>query len=113
MTRMKMITSDEAVHAKGQHKKPCGDCPWRRGAIRGWLGPLTGTEWTEAAHGEGRIDCHTLTGAQCAGAAIFRGNICKSPRDPETLVLPSDRTKVFAWDNEFLDHHSYGLRKRG
>lgn len=61
--------------------------------------------WVRDAHGEVRLDCHTLSGAQCAGAAIYRGNICKLPRDPAVLVLPADRDKVFKSPKEFRDHH--------
>lgn len=58
------------------------------------------------------IPCHlqkTLTGPkakQCVGAAIFRSNICKSPRDPAVLTLPKDTVSIFSWPPEFLDHHS-------
>jgi len=42
--------------------RPCNDCPWRRKSCAGWLGPF-GIK-------------------QCAGAAVYRANVCKSPRDP-------------------------------
>jgi hypothetical protein len=43
---------------------------------------------------------------QCAGSAIFRANICKSPRNPEVARADeADRVTVFGWDNEFIDHH--------
>lgn len=43
---------------------------------------------------------------QCAGLAIFRTNICKSPRYRDILTLPQDKTTVFASPAEFIDHHS-------
>lgn len=107
---------------------PCDECPWRRDALRGWLGPLSAEEWVEVAHGELPIACHkTIKHAdengegdwsdpgmrQCAGAAIYRSNVCKSPRDPAVSTLPADREKVFGWRTEFVEHHrSLGVARR-
>ena len=104
----KLVTYDEARPAKKQHKKPCSDCPWARTAMPGWLGGLTSEQWLRVAHGDGQIVCHTRQKMQCAGAAIFRANVCKSPRDPEALELPADRERVFARNQEFTDHHEDG-----
>lgn len=49
--------------------------------------------------------CHVLKGAQCAGLAIYRANVCKSPRDPNAIKLPADREKVFATPMEFRMQH--------
>jgi hypothetical protein len=106
--RRQLVTFDEATFAKGQHRKPCSDCPWARDSLQGWLADLTPEQWIAAAHGETRMECHTLLGAQCAGAAIYRANVCKSVRDEATLVLPPDRRRVFAWSTEFLAHHKGG-----
>lgn len=106
MKRFKLISIAEAVQAKRQHEQPCSDCPWARDALHGWLGGASVEEWLQAAHGDERIDCHVLQGAQCAGAAIFRRNTCKTSRDPEVLVLPRDIVTVFASDAEFADHHT-------
>lgn len=103
--RGKLITAEEARPAKGQHRSPCSDCPWRRDALNGWLGSIPKEEWIQDAHGEVKIECHTLIGAQCAGVSIYRANVCKSPRDPDILVLPADRERVFATPKEFLEHH--------
>lgn len=94
--RRRLVSSDEATPSRTQHTRPCGDCPWRRDALEGWLGNLTADAWLAAAHGDARIDCHTLIGPQCAGSAIYRANVCKLPRDPATLRLPADRRNVFA-----------------
>lgn len=102
---MALTTDDEAVPTNVQIEKPCHDCPWRRNALQGWLGGNTAEQWLEIAHGEARIPCHALKGPQCAGAAIFRANMCKLPRDPSVLRLPADREAVFAHNGEFLDHH--------
>jgi hypothetical protein len=58
------------------------------------------------------MECHTRKDQsgeafQCAGAATFRANVCKSVL-PGNLELPPDKVKVFKWDNEFAAHHSYG-----
>jgi hypothetical protein len=104
------VSSAESVPARGQHARPCGDCPWRRDALPGWLGSLSPEAWVAAARGEAIAECHTRTGAQCAGFAIFRTNICKVPRDPEALRLPADRETVFATAPEFLNYH-HGLKE--
>jgi hypothetical protein len=109
MSRKKMICSEEAVVVKKQHTSPCSDCPWRRDSVPGWLGAHTAGEWVAMAHGETRIECHTRKyasggGPECAGAAIYRANVHKSPRFP-TLRLPQNVNKVFAWFTEFLKHH--------
>jgi hypothetical protein len=102
----KLISSAEAVPAKRQHVKPCSDCPLRRDSLGGWLGGSSADDWAVMLHSEARFDCHVLKGAQCAGAAIYRGNICKMPRDKTVLVLPADRDTVFSNREEFLDHHT-------
>lgn len=94
---------------------PCRDCPWRRSAAPGWLGPYTAHDWVDAAHGETPIACHLtippgggwgpLT-RQCAGAATFRGNVCKSPINPSIAAGPVDRDDVFASSAEFVQHHA-------
>lgn len=103
---MKGITSiEEAKPTTRQHKKPCHDCPWRRVARKGWLGGPSVDDWLHDAHGEARIDCHTKLGPQCAGAAIYRANVLKDPRDKTLLRLPEDKETVFAKPQEFDKHH--------
>lgn len=108
-----LISSEDAVDAKCQHETPCSDCPWARTALKGWLGGATPEAWVREAHGEHPVPCHTINGAQCAGIAIYRRNVCKTPRDPEALRLPADREKVFATPMEFTAHHSAPLRGKG
>jgi hypothetical protein len=103
--RGQLITSEEARPAVTQHKAPCSDCPWARKSLAGWLGDTSREEWLGDAHGEARIECHTLVGAQCAGAAIYRANVFKLPRDPSLLRLPADRERVFSNKTEFWEHH--------
>jgi len=103
--RRMLVSSNEATPAKRQHTSPCGDCPWRRAALPGWLGGMTAPEWVKTAHGDDGVACHTKSGAQCAGIAIYRRNVCKVPRDPEALRLKEDTRRVFATPNEFTTHH--------
>lgn len=93
---------------------PCNDCPWRRNAIAGWLGPHTASEWLDIAHGESAIACHQTIDhngqdwselKQCRGAAIFRANVAKLPRNPKVAVGPEDHEHVFSSSKEFLEHH--------
>lgn len=94
--------------------RPCDECPWRVNSWSGWLGPLTSEEWIMAAMSDEPIACHKTIqvndeweGAkQCRGAAIFRANVCKRPRDPEVIVGPVDRETVFAVSVQFIEHHA-------
>ncbi len=100
-----LISSDEAVQGKVQHKKPCSDCPWSRKALNGWLGGASIDDWLRAAHGDAFVRCHTIANMQCAGLAIYRRNVCKRA-DPPLLRLEADREAVFATPVEFREHHS-------
>lgn len=108
--RRQLVTNLTAKPAKGQHKKPCDDCPFARHALNGWLGGLTAERWLQIAHGEGQSECHTMTGVDCAGLAIYRANVVKLPRDPAALVLPADHKLCFSTKQEFLKHHSTPLK---
>jgi len=101
-----LISSDQAVVGKVQHKKPCSDCPWKRDSLAGWLGTSSPEEWISIAHSETMVECLTLLTKQCAGLAIYRRNMCKSPRNPAILVLDSDREIVFSHPTEFMNHHN-------
>ncbi len=110
MTRQ-CITSDEAPESNIQHGRPCTDCPFARTALPGWLGDASVQEWVAMLHGETRIDCHAIIGPQCAGAAIYRANVGKVPRDQTLLKLAADRNLVFAGPGEFIRHHEKRGRK--
>lgn len=102
----RLVSDADAIPRARQHTKPCGDCPWTRRALPGWLGSGTPEEWIELAHGEVKEPCHTVGNQQCAGLAIFRANVFKTPRYPGTLQLPQDTHRVFASNEEFLAHHT-------
>lgn len=101
--------------------KPCNDCPWRKIAIPGWLGPYPAERWLEIAHGESPVACHqTITEVndegvgmwdhpamrQCRGVAIFREHVCKSPRHPDIETGPTDPDNVFVTNAEFMEYHT-------
>lgn len=67
---------------------------------------MTPREWTNSAHHNNtQVDCHTRNGAQCAGIAIYRKNVCQMV-DPPNLELPADRETVFGNRMEFEKHHT-------
>lgn len=100
----KLISSDEAVKGKCQHKKACSDCPWSREALPGWLGGATADEWIMAAHSDQVIPCHVIDNQQCAGLAIYRRNVAKLPMPPN-LILEKDKETIFSSPMEFKNHH--------
>lgn len=102
----KLIASNEGTESPVQHTRPCTDCPFRRDSLKGWLGGSTPMAFVAAAQGDGRMDCHVIVNRECAGAAIFRSNICKRPRDPYVLRLPANRDDVFSSPVEFQAHHT-------
>lgn len=103
--KRQLLTSEDAKPRKTQHKKPCGDCPWARAALKGWLGSMTPQEWLAVAHADALVQCHTVGNQQCAGLAIYRSNVCKQVQEP-ILKLPVDRETVFATPMQFMEHHS-------
>jgi hypothetical protein len=107
-----LIASDEGTTSPVQHTTPCSDCPFARTALPGWLGSMSVEEWIQAAHGESLIDCHVIVNQQCAGAAIYRANVCKLTIDKNILRLRPDRTKVFASLIEFKEHHNAKRRRK-
>jgi hypothetical protein len=109
--RRRCISTGEAPKSTEQHKTPCGDCPFTKAALNGWLGGTSIEEWIEILRSDRKIPCHAIRGPQCAGAAILRANICKSPRDKTVLALPADRETVFGSLQEFEKHHTSRLTK--
>jgi len=105
-----------------QHKKPCGDCPFRRVSTPNHLGASTPEEFVATALADVPMPCHLTIdyddpewkekwlqgqeGKFCAGSLVFAANMCKLSRDPARPKLPADREKVFSWPAEFLKHHS-------
>lgn len=109
---------------------PCNECPWVRTATAGWLGPLEPELWIATAHSEEPIACHMTIKRtdgdghgdwadpamrQCAGAAIFRLNVHKLPKNPTeaTYLAERDEALVFATNAEFIEHHRTGDTAEG
>jgi hypothetical protein len=99
-------TYHDARPAKKQHTKPCLDCPFRRSSLRGYVPSVK--NWIKGVHGEAKFDCHVVSNQQCAGAAIYRANVCKVPRRTDILQLPEDHVLVFSSLIEFVAHHKRG-----
>lgn len=96
--------------------KPCNECPWRREAAPGHLGPHTAEEWAAAIHTEVAIACHKTIESdgewegsirQCAGAAQVRTNVHKLPMNPTVARAPEvDASVCFRDTREFVTHHN-------
>jgi hypothetical protein len=108
--------AEACVHK--QHNRPCGQCPWRRDSLEGWLGASEPGEFLAQSDSGLRMPCHSTvdyeaanwkaavkTAPQCAGHAIFLSNRCKSAA-PGVLKLPADKEAVFSWPHEFIEHHT-------
>ena len=97
--------------------RPCSECPWVRGCARGWLGGFEAEQWLRLVHSDEVVACHetikvdgSMEGArQCTGAATFRANVFKLPRNPEVARGERDVETVFENDAEFAAHHDIGL----
>lgn len=112
MAGKKLICSGDVQSNGKQHTKPCSDCPWSRDALPGWLGGNSIEEWIQFAHSDVVIPCHVLEPAQCAGAAIYRRNVCKMAYPPN-IQLEKDTETVFANPTQFTEHHTTSLRDWG
>lgn len=107
-------------------KKPCSECPFRREAPAGWLGPWTVFEILQVI-GRSAFACHrTVTESfnedqpgleSCAGMAIFLNNNLEvsrneSNRRHQDLLKRSPHAKtVFSNRGEFAAHHQPPTRK--
>lgn len=108
--------------------KPCNECPFRRKAPAGWLGPWSVAELLLVI-GRSAFACHRTIkrggdydldapGLQsCAGMAIFLNNKMERSRDHmnahhQDLLANSPHAKdVFANSTEFADHHESRNRR--
>jgi hypothetical protein len=105
-SRGKLLSDADAVPAKGQHKSPCSDCPFRKDALSGWLGAETDpNQYLNLVRFNADIGCHVLRGAQCAGAAIYRTHTCQLPPPGRNLLKLPASDKVFKTPMEFIEHH--------
>jgi len=106
---------------KDKLTKPCSDCPFRRVALRGWLGAYEGPEDFIASHhgldlqnpchlGVDYSDADWLAklddAPACIGQQVMYLNECKLPRTwkiPESVE--ADRDGVFNNASEFVAYH--------
>src|SRR5262245_59749948 len=87
--------------------RPCNECPFRKTALPGWLGPLSAEDWVSLLHSDAPIACHMTIdvsqdwegASQCAGAANMRRALCKLPRD-RTVARGEDDPTVFQSSSE-------------
>lgn len=106
---------------KVRHKVACKECPFRRKAPAGWLGPDPLDFYTTAITFDVPISCHRTrekkrSPAACAGSLIHMRNQMKLPRSDEALrvemmKVEPDPAAVFQWSHEFAAHHERGLIK--
>lgn len=80
-------------------KTPCEQCPFRKNALPGWLGPYENAqELLNVINGEIHFMCHMTLGADdeevdetkmkyCKGALLFMINNGKMPRDRKLAEL--------------------------
>ncbi len=84
---------------------PCGECPFRKKSLAGWLGPWTVETILQQAHGEGGLACHVSVAAVqkrkpkitdeklmkevhvCVGSIQHANRSCKSYRNPELRAM--------------------------
>ena len=103
--------------------QPCAECPFRRKAAPGWLGPWNVESLIDEVE-HGAFVCHRSIGdtinknndqlEYCAGAAIYLNNHFKLARDRtyssyQTLLKEIPQTikeSVFSNKNEFTEHHN-------
>lgn len=110
---------------------PCNECPFRKIAMSGWLGPWKPRELVDSLQmtpfpchktipfGEDGIPFSDPRLKGCAGAAIFLNNKCELSRAMETsthqfelIGIPQEeKDKVFGNAEEFVDYHKVRMLK--
>lgn len=94
-------------------KRPCGQCPFRKDSIKGYLGGFTLEETLNVAKSESSFECHktreTPNTKECAGRLLFATKTCKSFRDPELEQLRRETKENNSTENilgfDFKEHH--------
>ena len=106
--------------------KPCGDCPFRKEAMRGWLGVWEAEDILNQAHSEVGLPCHSsydnekVTVAQALKTAhVCVGSLQNANNSFKLFVNPTLRkfaemvgknpAVMNAW--EFLKHHTFSIQK--
>lgn len=95
--------------------KPCGECPFRKNAPRGWLGPWNPTSILQQAFSEFGLACHMTADnpdaiSMCAGSIICANKSAKKYRNTKLAQLQQglgeDDNVLTAF--EFIKHHKSG-----
>lgn len=103
-------------------RRPCRECPFRRGAAPGWLGAASGDPvafLNSFACGELRLPCHLAVDWEqdkpavqdaptCAGALAWMRNHHRVPRNTDLaqeVQQASQAPDVFRDVGEFCAHH--------
>lgn len=87
-------------------KKPCGDCPFRKDTLNGWLGAERMTEILD----QQSFVCHKKNHLQCAGHMLMKGESNSFVRLAGRLNIKLDlsgKDLVFDSNEECIDHHSF------
>lgn len=94
-------------------KRPCGQCPFRKDSVKGYLGGFTIEETLEVAKSEHPFDCHKTRGTdntkECSGRLLFATKTCKSFKNAELEKLRLETKESNSTDNilgfDFRQHH--------
>lgn len=109
--------------------KMCAECPFRKKAPAGWLGPWTIAEMEEFYQFDGDFICHVEVkqlqdnglseeeideqGEHCVGMLRYMNGSCKRSRDPEKFAAQKglekikDQPVIEPW--KFRQHHESKL----
>jgi hypothetical protein len=93
--------------------KPCGQCPFKKNSIKGYLGGFTIEETLETAKSEHSFICHktreTPNQKECSGRLLFASKVCKSFKNPELEKLRLEAKENNSTENilgfDFKEHH--------
>lgn len=99
------MSSEESGVSNLPHiKKPCRDCPYRKDALKGWLGADRVRELLAAES----FVCHKKLDRQCAGHMLIKGEANAFVRMANRLQIPlelSGRELVFESQDQCIEHH--------
>lgn len=107
-----------------QHKKPCAECPFRRGIKPGFLGGSPVETYIGQSVLPFWLPCHCDENykhkaskidevTQCAGTAIFRSNLGVAPLMPDSLLnLPADKESITCLRCERTSHNPNDVEHR-
>lgn len=110
-----------------ERKVMCDECPFRKKALRGWLGPHSIEDIEKVVHSEEPFICHKsiaemihegipegdpqleVQGQHCVGMLRYRTAVCKLSRDPEVYQVQQELKTVLDQSLiapfKFREHH--------